>query len=305
LATALRGPPSLGLSFFELLFRLTRWELGAGRPDLVQVRGSEADFPPGDRPTICEHKRPKILAGGVDRAGRRDAPRRKARCRRSLRLGCTVRDEVGQHRPPTTLLTRVAPGTHLRTTTNGRQPTPIPRHDPVIMRLLADRKLRRTLRLALKAAPYGPSLAHIDGLVEWVAQARADARKEAVRRLSTRMGLTVVGAIAAGLHSAILREDGPRVFIQDWAADNGGRPRAEDVAAVLLTQIANHALASLCLLECGLENSARVMSRVLHEVSWLVLVILSDKIKMRAYISAATDPQNRGSCGALISTVVL
>ncbi|PRX73045.1 hypothetical protein B0G52_104145 [Cohnella sp. SGD-V74] len=113
--------------------------------------------------------------------------------------------------------------------------------------------------------------------------------------LSKQSQLALIGLISVGyLCLAIdLREDSssgrtllPADFIKPEVTVDPNL-----IIRSFLVQIVNHGLSILELVNCGLDNSARVLVRVLNETSWLSLVLFSSRTKLIQYSSHINDPE--------------
>ncbi len=70
-----------------------------------------------------------------------------------------------------------------------------------------------------------------------------------------------------------------------------GIPNPNYVLESLLINLINHSLATIQLVENGLDSSAQILLRIVLELEWLTLVLAADKEKM---ISYAQDLDDRG-----------
>lgn len=124
--------------------------------------------------------------------------------------------------------------------------------------------------------------------------AHSDAVQEMNSRYESEIGLALASIATVGAYAfAVMESNRAHVAVlpHDWL-DPTGRPNPTMLLQCLLTQIANHAIATLHLLEAGLENPARAMVRVLQEALWITLIVTGDKEKMKAY-AAGSDPSRQ------------
>lgn len=135
----------------------------------------------------------------------------------------------------------------------------------------------------------------------FIRQSRTSATKEVRRDFSEGLGAAHTGILATGLLGFGLidanlkaKEIDParELLPRDWLNEEA-RPTPNLLLGGHFTLIANYALAIVTLVEAGLEMPARVLMRALHEYVHLVLVLASDRDKMRAHHSAESPAEGR------------
>jgi len=103
-----------------------------------------------------------------------------------------------------------------------------------------------------------------------------------------------VGVMALGMLAFAVHRKGARrtPLPRDWVSPTG-RPDPNLILQNLLTQVSNHALATLYLVEAGLDNAARALLRVVHEAVWLTVAVAAEREVMIDYTRAAeTEEQS-------------
>lgn len=114
-----------------------------------------------------------------------------------------------------------------------------------------------------------------------IVERREDSKNDVKSNFEKEISISYLGILSIGLLSlAINVEKGP--ICSKWINDNG-LPNPNLIIQNLLVQISNSSLAILRLTEDGLEYAARTMYRSVCELSWLTMVVASDKDKMKLY----------------------
>lgn len=167
---------------------------------------------------------------------------------------------------------------------------------------LKHRSLRRRLRrilLRLRHQPIEPrqvTLSDIDFVLSWIGSDRAESRRLTHKRLEPLIQLTVLGVGCVGYHSIALQ----KAFTNPNAAtivpqDPTCRTEPHIALWGLFSSITQHALAILYLVESGLEPSARALLRILHELSWLTILVSADPKKMALYVAPKNFDEERAA----------
>lgn len=112
-------------------------------------------------------------------------------------------------------------------------------------------------------------------------------------KLKTELSLSYLYVISfASLALAVNQEGEKKLLLKNDWTDNGlGNPLL--LLQNVFTHITNYSLAVIRMVEDGLDASARVILRALTELTWISIIICSDKEYMNAYLKCADVEEER------------
>lgn len=150
------------------------------------------------------------------------------------------------------------------------------------------RRLFETLKRVQKLDGFGHArLIDMDCVLSHARLARTDARVDCGKHLLPLLSaayahLAVLSALTLGM---IIQDEEP--LPADWLGQTS-LPDCNFILRSNLTQLTNHSLSVLSLIERGFANSARSLLRTLIEAVWVTIVFCGNKDKAQQY-TCATD----------------
>jgi hypothetical protein len=128
----------------------------------------------------------------------------------------------------------------------------------------------------------------IDFLISDPSTIRGEIRQNLSRELSLFfLGLTTISTLALTVDSEA--DSVNSIISKDWL-EIGKVPNPNHVIANLLFIFLKHTFAAIQLVELGLDPSARSITRIALELSWLTVLLSGNKEKMQIYVGQ-TDEQ--------------
>lgn len=135
-------------------------------------------------------------------------------------------------------------------------------------------------------------LADLDDILRMPRKVQACAMKESYGRFSDELSIANLAIVCLALLSASTydQEAEEELFPRDWLSPTGS-PNANFVLECMLRQLTNSALATVQLLERGLDVQARALVRITEELSHQILCLIGIQEDFRYYVSAKDEFQ--------------
>ncbi len=160
---------------------------------------------------------------------------------------------------------------------------------------ISDRKIRRSLSADFRRAQhlygFGPArLYDLDTFLGHARCARTDARKDSAKHLKRLFSraYAYVGVLSEMTFAMVIEDE--ELLPSDWVRSESLPNRGNDILKSNLSQLTNHALSVLSLIERGFANSARSLLRTLIEAAWLTIIFCGNRDKAQQY-AMGTDFQ--------------
>jgi hypothetical protein len=128
----------------------------------------------------------------------------------------------------------------------------------------------------------------------FISENRSQITEEIRNRLDGELSIGYFAVLSTGLMSFFLQFEGLRLIDPTWINSNQV-PDPNLVLGMMLGNITNYSLGIIGLIELGLEVQARTCLRSMLELTWLTLITVNDKEKMRVYTKDEDDSESRKS----------
>lgn len=164
--------------------------------------------------------------------------------------------------------------------------------------MILDPFIRETVRSTLNAlgetlllSERGVDVEYIDRCIRDVLGFRTESESCCQMHFSRVLNVSFIWIVtAAHLAMAV----GPKGGVPPLPRCRANGRRDPNLAlSALLTQVTNHALSTVYLIQAGLDPSARVVLRALMEVSWIAVCVARDEALMAEYIRVDVENRDR------------
>ncbi|MED4532934.1 DUF5677 domain-containing protein [Metabacillus fastidiosus] len=155
------------------------------------------------------------------------------------------------------------------------------------MKLINDKTIRETVELFLEEyinkdkVNIDISNSYISEFEELILEGRKDSNEIIKNKLESELSITYLYIIEIAVLSLAFNQDKEGFFSEIWNRINIREPN--HTFESIYTNITNHALSVVLLVESGLDTSARSLLRVLIELTWISILTLADKEKLKIY----------------------
>jgi hypothetical protein len=145
------------------------------------------------------------------------------------------------------------------------------------MKDITDKEIKLTLR-------------DLDNIGKSVIERHNNSKKKINQYMKSEISLSFLGIVCIAHFSLAInqKEDSSRPLPSSWIKSEQ-QPDPNYIISNLLVHVTNHSLAILKLVCNGLDPSARVLLRVLNELSWLTIILSADRDKIVLYYKAFQD----------------
>ncbi|WP_046180884.1 hypothetical protein [Domibacillus tundrae] len=163
------------------------------------------------------------------------------------------------------------------------------------MELVEDKELRNKVLEFMESfrGETNINILNLEEFEELINERRNESNNEVKKELKTELSIAYLySMVYASLSLAINQGNGNSLKLsQEWSEEVEGTPLL--TLQNCFTNISNHILSIIRLVEDGFDLSARIILRVLIELSWIVILVSSDLEIMKIYHNSEDEDMER------------
>lgn len=138
------------------------------------------------------------------------------------------------------------------------------------------------------------SITDLEELFKIARKVRRDSKQKILENMSEELSIAALNiSCCFYITTSIFNEDEPSSLLPYNWINPEGRPNPNQVIGHLLTNVIIFSISILELVEKGLDNAARALTRTLIETTWQILILLSSQQDMKDYVSPNSHEQSR------------
>lgn len=160
-------------------------------------------------------------------------------------------------------------------------------------------ELNKTYRLKGEKAIH---LSDIDDILALTHSNYSEAKNACKKHLSEKLSVISLAISCLAVLSLSVYDDDheEELFPYDWISSDG-TPNANFILQSMLIQLSNYALATVELIEKGLDTPARAVLRTTAELSYQMLCLIADREAFRSYTQATEETQSKSTWYSLFA----